>query len=64
LLPWRTAVRFLGFTPHKVTFEVTGANPTFEIQAGDKGEVTLGSALNTLITTWTLSSNAADYYAK
>jgi len=54
----------VGGTIIKVTFEVTGANPTFEIQVGDKGKVTLGSALNTLITTWDLSSNAADYYAK
>jgi len=54
----------VGGTIIKITFEVTGANPTFEIQAGDKGKVTLGTALNTLITTWDLSSNAADYYAK
>jgi len=54
----------VGGTIIKITFEVMGANPTFEIQAGDKGKVTLGTALNTLITTWDLSSNAADYYAK
>jgi len=54
----------VGGTIIKITFEVTGANPAFGIVAADKGKVTLGSALNTLITAWTLSSNAADYYAK
>jgi len=54
----------VGGTVIKITFEVTGANPTFGIADADKGKVTLGSALNTLITAWTLSSNAADYYAK
>jgi len=54
----------VGGTIIKVTFEVTGANPAFGI--ADKGKVTLGSALNTLISqgTWNLSSNATDYYAK
>ena len=46
----------------KITFEVTGANPTLEIV--DQGKVTLGSALNTLIPAWTLSSNATDYYVR
>lgn len=54
----------VGGTIIKVTFEVTGANPAFGIADADKGKVDLGSALNTLITTWDLSSNAADYYAK
>ena len=54
----------VGGTLIKVTFEVTGANPTFGIADADKGKVELGSALNTLISTWDLSSNETDYYAK
>ena len=54
----------VGGTIIKITFEVTGANPTFGIEQADKGKVTLGSDLNTLITPWDLSSNVADYYAK
>ena len=54
----------VGGTIIKVTFEVTGANPIFGIADADKGKVELGSALNTLISTWDLSSNETDYYAK
>ena len=56
----------VGGTIIKLTFEVTGANPAFGIELTEKVKVDLGSALNTLIAqgTWTLSSNAADYYAK
>jgi len=54
----------VGGTIVKITFEVTGANPAFGIADADKGKVDLGTALDTLITAWDLSSNAADYYAK
>lgn len=56
----------VGGTIIKITFEVTGANPALGIADADKGKVDLGTALNTLIAqgTWTLSSNATDYYAK
>ena len=50
----------VGGTIIKITFEVTGANPTFTL---DKTKVSIGSALNTLITTWDLNTNA-NYYAK
>ncbi len=53
----------VGGTILKITFETSGGTPTFTIQSGDKGKVTLGSALNTLITTWELGTTKA-YYAK
>lgn len=54
----------VGGTILKITFEVIGANPAFGIEDADKGKVEMGSHLNTLITTWDLSSRVADYYAK
>lgn len=50
----------VGGTILKITFEVTGANPTFTV---DKTKVSIGSALNTLITTWDLNTDTS-YYAK
>jgi len=52
----------VGGTILKITFEVTGANPTFTL---DKTKVSIGSALNTLIktTTWALNTDT-NYYAK
>jgi len=52
-----------GGTIISITFTATGANPTFTIQQGDKGKVTLGSHQNTWITTWSLDTDKA-YYAK
>jgi hypothetical protein len=53
----------VGGTVLKITFTPSGGTPTFTIQSGDKGKVTLGSALNTLITAWELGTTKA-YYAK
>ena len=53
----------VGGTILKITFETNGANPSLTIEQADKGKVTLGSALNTLITTWDLVTDKA-YYAK
>jgi len=50
----------VGGTILKITFEVTGANPTFTL---DKTKVSIGNALNTLITTWDLNIDTS-YYAK
>jgi len=50
----------VGGTIIKITFEVTGANPTFAV---DKAKVSIGSALNTLITAWDLNIDTT-YYAK
>jgi len=50
----------VGGTILKITFEVTAANPTFTV---DKAKVSIGSALNTLITTWDLNTDTS-YYAK
>ncbi len=53
----------VGGTVLKITFTPSGGAPTFTIQSGDKGKVTLGSELNTLITAWELGTTKA-YYAK
>jgi len=50
----------VGGTILKITFEVTGANPTFTL---DKTKVSIGNALNTLITAWDLNIDTT-YYAK
>lgn len=47
----------------KITFRVTGPGATLGILPADKGKVTLGSDLNTLIANWTLGTGKA-YYAK
>jgi len=49
-----------GGTILKITFEVTGANPTFTL---DKTKVSIGNALNTLITAWDLNIDTT-YYGK
>ncbi|MCX6095998.1 MAG: hypothetical protein NT125_04645 [Candidatus Bipolaricaulota bacterium] len=53
----------VGGTILKIAFNTSGETPTFRIQSEDKGKVTLGSALNTLIATWELGTTKA-YYAK
>ena len=50
----------VGGTILKISFEVTAANPTFTV---NKLKVSIGSALNTLITTWDLNTDT-NYYAK
>ena len=56
----------VGGTVAKLTFDANAAVTSADIGSSrfTKSKITLGSALNTLITTWDLSSNAADYYAK
>ena len=49
-----------GGTILKISFEVTAANPTLTL---DKTKVSIGSALNTLITAWDLNTDTS-YYAK
>ena len=45
----------------KITFTVTGANPTFTV--ADTAKVKIGSDLNTLISAWTLDTTT-HYYTK
>ena len=61
LLAVKPATGSVGGPILKITFEVTGANPTLTIP--DASKVELSSDLNTLITTWTLGTDKA-YYAK